>query len=225
MTKFDGSDRQPSASPYTLYLKILKSKHTHTRRKQSTQAVSLAEVMGRAGRQGEWRRVLQLFEEGQAVGMAPNQTSYGAAIAACARVGDLDRALEVRLVLFRVVIIAVYMRVVPSPHVCAWVKWTEARCVCVCVYVPLSARQRCFHIRSITHTQHKQQIKEQLEAAGLAHNRFTFNALLSACEASGELDAALGLLGEFRGLRLRPDVVSPLLQSTAVNALCNPPLL
>lgn len=73
----------------------------------ATQKASYKTLVAKYGAEGKWRDVLNLFESMAVSHVHPDVTTYGAVMLACARVGDVERALEV------------------------W--WTTWCCCCMCV--------------------------------------------------------------------------------------------
>jgi len=149
----------------------------------------LATEPERAPRQGGmWKRALELLEEMQKAGRAPNEYTYTSLITACDKGGQIDRALAL--------LDAALAQDGLKPN----------------AYLFTSAIHAC---EKGGRWQDALALLERMDKLGVQPNLQTYSAAISACERTGQAKPALGLLERMQREGLTPDVI---LYSAAMSA-------
>lgn len=146
-------------------------------------SVLYSQVVDRAPGGGPWRRALELFEgvEG-ALGVGtcrPNAITFASAITACARLGDLPRALELRDAMSG-------MGLSPNPFA---------------YNALLAACERAGRLDVALG------VLRDMRAAGVPPDAYTYSSTICCCAPAGDVAAAERLLGEMRGEGVTPNSV------------------
>ncbi|GAB4817501.1 hypothetical protein N2152v2_004547 [Parachlorella kessleri] len=146
-------------------------------------SVTYTEILDMSVRGGLWRKALDLFQgmEGELEfsRSQPNTISYAAAITACARMGDLKRALALKQDLT-----------------------SRGLSLNAVVYNPLLVA-----CEASGQLDAALELLAEMRERGISQDAYTYSTLISCCKASGNVARAMQLYREMQAAGVRPNIV------------------